>query len=500
MFTKYTKIIVRDPSTGSLVQMLPEVKTATEVDAESSLPVSSSAVASWGEAFVRKGSESETISGDVTFEGRTTYSDDIAMSGHKIVDPSGIELSPSSNTDNNGGYIDFRYNNAEESTSRIIESASGTVTINNVNISNGSVSATTFTGALNGNAATTTKLATARTINGTSFDGTGNITTTSWGTARNISISDSDGTNTGAAVSVNGSGNATLKLPATIKASITGDCSGSSGSCTGNAATATKLATARSLWGNNFDGSAAISGTINGTPSIEFKPTATNSNNGGYLDFHYNQSTADYTSRIIESASGTLSINNVTITTGKVVTATTFTGALSGNASTATKLATARKINGVSFNGSADITVADSTKVAKTGDTMTGTLTVKPAGPGLKLCNNVVTKGTNPSSNTWTYLELLDNANGRLGWIGNSYNTSGVTSVGMYVRKQDANTESSLGVGYNASKAAYTWAPTPAAADNSTQIATTAWVRGRLHISTADPSGGTDGDIWFKYS
>ena len=95
--------------------------------------------------------------------------------------------------------------------------------------------------------------------------------------------------------------------------------------------TATKLATARSLWGNNFDGSAAITGAITGTPSIEFKPAATTSNNGGYLDFHYNQSTADYTSRIIESASGTLSINNVTITTGKVVTATTFNGALTGN-------------------------------------------------------------------------------------------------------------------------------------------------------------------------
>ena len=85
------------------------------------------------------------------------------------------------------------------------------------------------------------------------------------------------------------------------------------------------------MWGNNFDGSAAITGAITGTPSIEFKPAATTSNNGGYLDFHYNQSTADYTSRIIESASGTLSINNVTITTGKVVTATTFNGALTGN-------------------------------------------------------------------------------------------------------------------------------------------------------------------------
>lgn len=44
-----------------------------------------------------------------------------------------------------------------------------------------------------------------------------------WTTARNISISDSDGTNTGTAVSVDGSAAVTLKLPATIKADITGD-------------------------------------------------------------------------------------------------------------------------------------------------------------------------------------------------------------------------------------------------------------------------------------
>ena len=39
-----------------------------------------------------------------------------------------------------------------------------------------------------GNAATATKLATARSINGTNFDGSGNITTATWGTARNITI------------------------------------------------------------------------------------------------------------------------------------------------------------------------------------------------------------------------------------------------------------------------------------------------------------------------
>ena len=76
------------------------------------------------------------------------------------------------------------------------------------------------------NVASATKLQTARTINGTSFNGSGNITTANWGTARNISIADSSATNTGSAVSVNGSGNATLKLPATIKANITGNCSG----------------------------------------------------------------------------------------------------------------------------------------------------------------------------------------------------------------------------------------------------------------------------------
>lgn len=66
------------------------------------------------------------------------------------------------------------------------------------------------------NVSSATKLQTARKINGTDFDGTANITTTNWGTARNISISDSAGTNTGTAVSVNGSAAVTLKLPANI--------------------------------------------------------------------------------------------------------------------------------------------------------------------------------------------------------------------------------------------------------------------------------------------
>lgn len=53
----------------------------------------------------------------------------------------------------------------------------------------------------------------------------------------------------------------------------------------------------------------------------------------------------------------------------------TITAALTGNASTATTLQTARTINGVSFNGSANITVADATKLPLAGGTMTGAIT-----------------------------------------------------------------------------------------------------------------------------
>lgn len=48
-----------------------------------------------------------------------------------------------------------------------------------------------------------------------------------------------------------------------------------------------------------------------------------------------------------------------------------------GNAKTATKLQTARTINGVSFDGTANITIADSTKLPIAGGTMTGDLTLK---------------------------------------------------------------------------------------------------------------------------
>lgn len=164
------------------------------------------------------------------------------------------------------------------------------------------ITASIFEGSLIGNANTATKLQTARTINGTSFDGTANITTANWGTARTIYIASSNGSNAGAGVSVNGSGNVTLKLPSTITASLSG-----------NATTATTLQTSRSIWGHSFNGSSNITGTlyINGSSG-----QSTNTHLGAgylelyystpYIDFYHGNSTADYTSRLITTSSDTL--------------------------------------------------------------------------------------------------------------------------------------------------------------------------------------------------
>ena len=68
-----------------------------------------------------------------------------------------------------------------------------------------------------------------------------------------------------------------------------------------NVASATKLQTARKIFGVNFDGTADVSGTPNVSAIEIYHATP-------YIDFHFGSSTANYTSRIIETASGRLGI------------------------------------------------------------------------------------------------------------------------------------------------------------------------------------------------
>jgi len=138
-------------------------------------------------------------------------------------------------------------------------------------------------------------------------------------------------------------------------------------------ATSTSLAglTSATFAGSTSGTTQILSGATAGT-SVLTLPVAT--------DTLVGKATTDtFTNKTISGASNTLSnIGNASLTNSSVtigstsvslgatvttfaglasVTSTTFVGALTGNASTATTLATARNINGVSFNGSTDITV-----------------------------------------------------------------------------------------------------------------------------------------------
>ena len=103
-------------------------------------------------------------------------------------------------------------------------------------------------------------LNTARDINGTSFDGTANITTSKWGTARNVIIKDATQSHSGTSVSVDGSAAANLLLPSTIDADVTG-----------NAATATAADAADALTTGRdiqVDLTSTVAATFDGTANV----------------------------------------------------------------------------------------------------------------------------------------------------------------------------------------------------------------------------------------
>ena len=134
---------------------------------------------------------------------------------------------------------------------------------------NGGLSGT-LTGSLSGNATTATTLQTSRTINGTSFNGSANITTSYWGTTRTFDINDPSGAHYNS-YSVNGSGNVYMYLPSTMTGFSSITSTTFSGSLSGNASsasTATKLTNTRTIWGQSFNGTANVSGSLTGVASI----------------------------------------------------------------------------------------------------------------------------------------------------------------------------------------------------------------------------------------
>ena len=242
---------------------------------------------------------------------------------------------------------------------------------------NGDVTASSFTG----NASSATKLQTARAIKigntSRNFDGNANVT---WTLADIGAAPSSHGTHvTWSTTTPKANGTAAVGTETKVARGdhvhpLQTNVSGSSGSCTGNAATATKLKTARNIaltgtiTGNaNFDGSGNISiaTSVNSVPASGswFKgiPTVTSAGVmevGKYIDFHNAaDGTTDYDVRL--QCNGT-SANTVNMPTNSGTLAL-----LSDNVTSATRLQTARKLTigntGKTFNGTADVawTLAD---------------------------------------------------------------------------------------------------------------------------------------------
>jgi hypothetical protein len=141
-----------------------------------------------------------TLSTAQTINATKTFSISTVSDGILIDNTSGRGIRINNNSTGFGLII----NNGTTATAAPItiqKSGNIVLTIND----SGNITANSFIGPLTGNATTATTLQTARTISGTSFNGSANITTANWGTARTLTIG-----STGK--SVNGSANVAWTL------------------------------------------------------------------------------------------------------------------------------------------------------------------------------------------------------------------------------------------------------------------------------------------------
>jgi hypothetical protein len=202
---------------------------------------------------------------------------------------------------------------------------------------------------------------------------------------------------------------------------------------------------------------------------------------------------------------------------GGDITVSTVYGALSGTASAATlaaaatKLQNARAINGVSFDGTADIAIADATKLALVGGTLSGKLTLAPASAILSSIN-FGTSSTAPSNPTngdaWATTSGLffkiNNITYKTAQI-DSPTFTGLVSAPGYTGVADqvitishldaAKVVLNAAIALKSNSASPTFtgtplAPTPAIGNSTTQIATTAFVTTAITNSASTSASG----------
>jgi hypothetical protein len=214
-----------------------------------------------------------------------------------------------------------------------------------------------------GNAATATALETARTIGGTSFDGTANIAVALATLATTVTITDNESTNESNALIFTAGGDVdggnlglesdgTLTYnPSTGKVTATGFVGTLTGNVTGN--TSGTAATVTGAAQTNITSVGTL--TALQVDNININGNAITSTAGTDLTI-----TPVAGQQIV--LDGAIVIDAGVVTGATSITSTAFvgdiTGDVTGNADTATTLATARTIGGTSFDGSANIAVA----------------------------------------------------------------------------------------------------------------------------------------------
>ena len=243
-----------------------------------------------------------------------------------------------------------------------------------------------------------------------------------------------------------------------LTGNVTGNTSGSAGSCTGNSATATALATGRTvgMTGDVVWTSAALDGTgnVTGTAAIQSDTVAA-------TELGVTAGTATALKALVVDAS-----KDINLGTGDL-TATVITGALTGNASTASAWATARTLELTgAVTGSASVDGSGNVSMATTA---TADPTITLAGD----LSGAVTL-TNLGNGTLTATVADDSHNHVIG------NVDGLQAALDLKATLASPTLTGAPI-----------APTAAANTNTTQIATTAYVQTEL----TDLIGGAPGTL-----
>ena len=128
-------------------------------------------------------------------------------------------------------------------------------------------------------------------------------------------------------------------------------------------------------------------------------------------------------------------------------------------------------------------------KVSKSGDTMTGSLAIEASsGEPIKIRDTNLVKGTAPEENHYKSVRYLDSNDDDLGGLQHRYLTDGSMALSLTIPSlTQANTYNGIYAISNPDGTFTTQAPTPPSGDNSTKIATTAFV----NTDFLPKSGGT---------